>query len=191
MSWEGRLCLAAFYRPPKLLCSALARIQRHTYLREPLHSTCRNLSQIKKAWRHEKKKTRIQQSGNIVENRKRNEKKKKRECWRAIFRQRRLLMHKPNEKWGKREQQGFCLSQRWALTEILYACDLTYPSLCLFLLFQHLSEHVLRSSWNEAGRGKTSFTLSCRLCKHHLLSLKVWSYFLPIPSNPYLTRRLD
>ena len=49
---------------------------------------------------------------------------------------------------GRRgEAAGRCLSQRWALTEILYTCDLTRsPLIFVPPLFQHFGESVFRSS---------------------------------------------
>lgn len=147
MRREGRLCLAAFYRPPKLCYCTHTHIKRRTRLSQPSHSMRSNLSHIKKAGAEEK-----QDSSKLATLSRVTQKKSWKEIRRnknvdVLFSDDRVFWcANPKRSEGEEEQRGWCLSQRWALTEILYTCDLTCSPLSLFPLFQHLSESVFGSS---------------------------------------------
>lgn len=129
-------------------------IQRraHTLKSQPSHSMRCNLSQIKKAGAEEKQdSSKLATLSRIKKKKERGRERKKQqdetEMLTCYF-QMAASFDARNQKRGrgKREQRGWCLSQWWALTEILYTCDLTCSPSSLFPSFQHFSGSVFRSS---------------------------------------------
>ncbi len=126
--------------------TAHTHTETHTRMSQMSHSMQCNLSQIKKAGAEEKQESsklatlsRIKKKTKETTRRNRNVD--------VLFSDGRVFWCTNQKRGrGKREQWGWCLSQRWALTEILYMCDLTRSPSSLFPPFQHFSGSVFRSS---------------------------------------------
>lgn len=167
----------------------------HTRLSQPPHLMRCNLSQIKKAGAEEKQESsKLPTLSRIKKRKKQQDETEMLTCYfqtAGSF----DAQTKRREAGGKREQRGWCLSQRWALTKCFIHVILHALPSSLFLPFQHFCESVFRSSWEKKKSYHTrvelgmsnylqanwASTFGCRLCKPHLLPSKVWSYFLLIP----------
>lgn len=118
----------------------------HTHRSQTSHSMRCNLSQIKKAGAEEKQES--SKLATLSRVKKRKKQQDETEMLTCYFQMASGVFWCTNQKRGrgKREQRGWCLSQRWALTEILYICDLTRSPSSLLPPFQHFSGSVFRSS---------------------------------------------
>lgn len=174
----------------------------HTRLSQPPHLMRCNLSQIKKAGAEEKQESSKLPTLSRI--------KKKKETTRrnrnvdVLFSDGRLFWcTKQKRSKGKREQRGWCLSQRWALTKcfihvILHALSRlcshrssTSVKVSLGLVVKKYLSHKGGAGDVKLFAGKLSCYFWLQTLQTPFSALKSVELFSSYPSNPYLTKLVD